>query len=135
VTTLVELAREAASYTRCDLHQRATATVFGEGRLNARLALVAEQPGDQEDKQGHPFVGPAGYLLDRVLRDSGERVDDFLLVVAEQPGSRVQRVHQRVHVGELGEVAFLGDEAAVQDGAVDGDRYRTTDCPPRPRTG
>jgi DNA polymerase len=67
VTTLVELAREAASCTCCDLHQRATATVFGEGRPDSPLALVGEQPGDQEDKQGHPFVGPAGHVLDRAL--------------------------------------------------------------------
>jgi DNA polymerase len=60
VTTLTELAREAASCTRCDLYLRATATVFGEGRPNSPLALVGEQPGDQEDKQGHPFVGRPG---------------------------------------------------------------------------
>ena len=76
MTTLEELAREAASCTRCDLYQRATATVFGEGRPNSRLALVGEQPGDQEDKQGHPFVGPAGHVLDRALRDSGINRDD-----------------------------------------------------------
>ncbi len=61
MTTLEQLAKEAASCTRCDLYQRATSTVFGEGRANSALALVGEQPGDQEDKQGHPFVGPAGH--------------------------------------------------------------------------
>ena len=71
MTTLEELAKEAASCTRCDLYQRATATVLGEGRPHPPLALVGEQPGDQEDKQGHPFVGPAGDLLDCALHDSG----------------------------------------------------------------
>ena len=71
MTALNELAKEAAGCTRCDLYQRATATVFGAGRAGAALALVGEQPGDQEDKQGRPFVGPAGRLLDRALGESG----------------------------------------------------------------
>ena len=57
VTTWRELAESAASCTRCDLYKRATATVFGEGRKTAAMVLVGEQPGDQEDKQGRPFVG------------------------------------------------------------------------------
>jgi DNA polymerase len=71
VSTLQQLADQAASCTRCDLYRRATGTVFGAGRVGASLALVGEQPGDQEDKQGEPFVGPAGRLLDRALADSG----------------------------------------------------------------
>jgi len=59
VTSLRELRDEAAGCTRCDLHERATQTVFGEGPAQAAIALVGEQPGDQEDKQGHPFAGPA----------------------------------------------------------------------------
>jgi DNA polymerase len=70
VTTWQELAESAASCTRCDLYEHATATVFGEGRKTAGMVLVGEQPGDQEDKQGHPFVGPTGRVLDRALRDS-----------------------------------------------------------------
>jgi uracil-DNA glycosylase family 4 len=65
VTTWQELAQSAASCMRCDLYKRATATVFGEGPTAAAMMLVGEQPGDQEDKQGHPFVGPAGRVLDR----------------------------------------------------------------------
>ena len=68
MTTLRELAGQAASCTRCDLYQRATATVLGEGRARAAMALVGEQPGDQEDKQGRPFVGPAGHVLDRAAK-------------------------------------------------------------------
>ena len=71
VASLRELADEAAACTRCDLYRRATATVFGEGRPGAALALVGEQPGDVEDRQGRPFVGLAGRLLDRALSDSG----------------------------------------------------------------
>jgi uracil-DNA glycosylase family protein len=57
----------AATCTRCDLYEQATQTVFGEGPVPATLLLVGEQPGDQEDLQGHPFVGPSGELLDRAL--------------------------------------------------------------------
>ena len=62
---------EASSCTRCDLYQHATQTVFGEGPGHAFLALIGEQPGDQEDRQGRPFVGPSGELLDRALREAG----------------------------------------------------------------
>jgi uracil-DNA glycosylase family 4 len=57
VSNLQELRDDAASCTRCDLYRRATQTVFGEGPASAGLALVGEQPGDQEDMQGHPFAG------------------------------------------------------------------------------
>lgn len=65
------LAAAAASCTRCPLHGPATRTVFGEGPADARLMLVGEQPGDQEDRAGRPFVGPAGQLLDQCLEDAG----------------------------------------------------------------
>lgn len=70
---LERLRRDAATCTRCDLYQRATQTVFGEGPMDADVMLVGEQPGDQEDRQGKPFVGPAGRLLDGVLVDA--RID------------------------------------------------------------
>jgi uracil-DNA glycosylase family protein len=62
---------EAQSCQRCDLYKRATQTVFGEGPLRARLMLVGEQPGDAEDIEGAPFVGPAGTLLRSSLDDAG----------------------------------------------------------------
>jgi DNA polymerase len=63
---------EAAKHCRaCDLWARATQTVFGEGSPHARMMLVGEQPGDREDREGHPFVGPAGMLLDRALVAAG----------------------------------------------------------------
>jgi uracil-DNA glycosylase len=64
--------REAARDCRdCPLWENATQTVFGEGAARAEAMLVGEQPGDQEDLQGHPFVGPAGQLLDRALAEAG----------------------------------------------------------------
>jgi uracil-DNA glycosylase family protein len=68
---LAELARNAESCTACDLYQNATQVVFGEGPVPADLMLMGEQPGDREDREGHPFVGPAGALLDRASDDAG----------------------------------------------------------------
>jgi DNA polymerase len=69
--TLAEAAREAAECRRCKLWEPATQTVFGEGPPDARIMLVGEQPGDQEDLAGRPFVGPAGQVLDRALAEAG----------------------------------------------------------------
>ncbi len=70
-TTLARLREEALGCTLCPLHGPATQTVFGEGPADAPLMIVGEQPGDQEDLQGRPFVGPAGQLLDSCLCDAG----------------------------------------------------------------
>ncbi len=64
---LEALRRDAADCRRCDLYRHATQTVFGEGRPDAPLMLVGEQPGDVEDEEGRPFVGPAGLLLREIL--------------------------------------------------------------------
>jgi uracil-DNA glycosylase family protein len=69
--SLAEVAAHAASCRDCPLWKNATQTVFGEGPQSARIVLVGEQPGDQEDIEGRPFVGPAGRLLDKALRDAG----------------------------------------------------------------
>jgi uracil-DNA glycosylase family protein len=68
--SLATLTYAAGACTACDLYQRGTQVVFGEGPKSARLMLIGEQPGDQEDREGKPFVGPAGRLLDRVLARS-----------------------------------------------------------------
>ena len=68
---LAELRELSAGCTRCHLHRDATQTVFGAGPTDADLMLVGEQPGDQEDREGAPFVGPAGRLLDKALVDAG----------------------------------------------------------------
>jgi DNA polymerase len=72
--------RTAAARCRaCELWEPATQTVFGEGPETARIVFVGEQPGDQEDRQGEPFVGPAGRLLDRALGDAGiDRRDTYV---------------------------------------------------------
>ncbi len=66
-----QLREAAASCQACDLWVEATQTVFGEGSEHSRMMLVGEQPGDQEDLQGKPFVGPAGRLLERALDEAG----------------------------------------------------------------
>ncbi len=68
---LDELAKAARSCRGCDLYRDADQTVFGEGAARAVMMLVGEQPGDQEDRQGRPFVGPAGKLLDKALAAAG----------------------------------------------------------------
>jgi len=66
--TLKEAVQECRG---CDLYKHATQAVLGEGKAKSKLMLVGEQPGDQEDKQGHPFVGPAGRVLDKALEEAG----------------------------------------------------------------
>ena len=68
---LAGLEHAAAGCRGCDLYRNATQTVFGDGDADARVVLMGEQPGDQEDRRGKPFVGPAGRLLDRALADAG----------------------------------------------------------------
>ena len=70
-TTLDELRAEAARCKACDLWRNATQVVFGEGPVPAPLMLMGEVPGDKEDKAGHPFVGPAGRILDEALLEAG----------------------------------------------------------------
>jgi uracil-DNA glycosylase family protein len=70
-STLRKLSKIAAGCQACPLWKRGTQTVFGEGPPDAEVVLVGEQPGNDEDLQGHPFVGPAGKLLDRALEEAG----------------------------------------------------------------
>jgi uracil-DNA glycosylase len=89
----------------CDLWKRGTQTVFGEGPEKAALMLVGEQPGDQEDRTGHPFVGPAGKLLDRALAEAGiDRSTVYLTNVVkhfkwEPRGKR--RIHKKPNAAEI----------------------------------
>ena len=69
--TLDALREDARDCTRCDLYKNATQTVFGEGGSEARVLFVGEQPGDKEDVEGRPFVGPAGRLFDGILEEVG----------------------------------------------------------------
>jgi len=96
---------EAMGCTRCPLYRQATQTVFGEGPLDASLMFVGEQPGDQEDLAGKPFVGPAGRLLDKALEKAG--VDRARVYVTnavkhfkyELRGKR--RIHSKPNAGEI----------------------------------
>jgi uracil-DNA glycosylase len=98
--------REAAAGCRgCSLYRGATQTVFGEGPATAEVVVVGEQPGDQEDRQGRPFVGPAGKLLDRALEDAGiDRRKVFVTNVVKHfkfttRGKR--RIHKRPSAEEV----------------------------------
>ena len=76
---LAKIREAATGCTACPLYKNATQTVFGEGSRRADVFLVGEQPGDQEDRDGHPFVGPAGKLLDRALEEAGvDRKDAYV---------------------------------------------------------
>lgn len=81
----------------CSLWENATQTVFGEGPSDARIMLVGEQPGDQEDRKGHPFVGPAGQLLDRALADAGIDRSDVYVTNAVKHFKWEPRGKRRLH--------------------------------------
>ena len=123
--------REAAAGCRaCDLWTRGTQTVFGEGKRGARLMLVGEQPGDQEDIAGRPFVGPAGRLLDRALAEAGiDRREVYVTNAVkhfkwEPRGKR--RIHQKPNAAEVracrpwleAEIAVVKPSAVVLLGAT-----------------
>lgn len=93
---------EAAACTRCHLHKCATQTVFGEGPVTARLMLVGEQPGDQEDLAGRPFVGPAGQVLDRALAQAGIARGDAYVTNAVKHFKFEQRGKRRIHAKPQG---------------------------------
>jgi DNA polymerase len=103
--TLQGVKAAARGCEACDLHSRATQTVFGEGGSKAELMLVGEQPGDQEDLSGHPFVGPAGKLLDRALDEAGiDRRSVYVTNVVkhfkwEARGRR--RIHKKPNAAEI----------------------------------
>jgi len=92
-----ELFKEARGCTRCDLYKCATQTVFGEGPLDASIAFVGEQPGDQEDLAGRPFVGPAGQLFDAALEKAGIDRSTVYVTNAVKHFKFVQRGKKRIH--------------------------------------
>ena len=105
ITSLRELAKAENECTRCSLFKHATQAVPGEGRRDAHLMLVGEQPGDKEDLAGKPFVGPAGRILDQALADAGIARDDAFVTNAvkhfkfEMRGKR--RLHKRPNTNEI----------------------------------
>ncbi|MFF4353682.1 UdgX family uracil-DNA binding protein [Streptomyces sp. NPDC001530] len=131
---LAALRRAAAGCRGCPLHRDATQTVFGAGPQDARVMLVGEQPGDQEDRQGEPFVGPAGKLLDRALAEAGidpgeayvtNAVKHFKFTQAEP---RKRRIHKAPTLREMtacgpwlaAELAVVEPELIVVLGATAG---------------
>src|SRR5437763_2201586 len=91
------LLADARVCTRCDLYKPATQTVFGEGPLDARIMFVGEQPGDQEDLAGRPFVGPAGALLDKALEAAGIDRSAVYVTNAVKHFKFVPRGKRRIH--------------------------------------
>ncbi len=105
ITSLKALRTAEAECRRCPLYKHATQVVPGEGPVHSRIMLVGEQPGDQEDKQGRPFVGPAGRVLAEALADAGIDRDTVFVTNAvkhfkfEPRGKR--RLHKRPNVNEI----------------------------------
>ena len=99
------LLQEARNCSRCDLYKCATQTVFGEGPLDASIMFVGEQPGDQEDLAGRPFVGPAGQVFDEALEKAGiDRAQVYVTNAVkhfkfEQRGKK--RIHSKPNAGEI----------------------------------
>jgi uracil-DNA glycosylase family protein len=130
--SITALRRAADGCRACDLWRNATQTVFGAGSPSARLMLLGEQPGDQEDRVGEPFVGPAGRLLDRALEAAG--IDRDLVYVTNvvkhfkwrRAPSGKRRLHQRPDREEIeacrpwleAEVSRIGPELIVCLGAT-----------------
>jgi DNA polymerase len=126
------LAERAAGCRDCPLWRGATQTVFGEGPPRASLLLVGEQPGDREDREGHPFVGPAGGVLDRALEMAGvEREQAYVTNAVKHFKYRMRgkrRIHQRPDASEIAacrkwleaEIELLRPRAIVCLGATAG---------------
>lgn len=127
--------RAAADCRGCPLYEDATQTVFGKGDGSARLLLVGEQPGDQEDRQGEPFVGPAGRLLRRALDEAGIDWDATYVTNAVKhfkftrpPGGGKRRIHKAPDLREvaacrpwlLAELRLVRPEIVVALGATAG---------------
>jgi len=128
--TIAKVRKAAATCERCPLYRNATQTVFGEGPEDAPVVFIGEQPGDQEDLQGKPFVGPAGKMFDRALEEAG--VDRRKVYVTnavkhfkfEWRGKR--RLHAKPNAGEIErcnwwldkELSIIAPKLAVALGAT-----------------
>lgn len=127
---LHELRTDAATCRACPLWRNATQTVFGEGPASAEIMLVGEQPGDKEDLAGQPFVGPAGRILDRALKDAGiKRTKTYVTNAVKHfkfvPRGKI-RIHQKPSTPEIracrqwyeGEIAAIRPVLVVALGAT-----------------
>ena len=95
--SLSDLWRAAQQCRGCDIWERATQAVLGEGDPGAEVMMVGEQPGDREDIEGHPFVGPAGKLLDRALEEAGIKRSKVYITNVVKHFNSVQRGKMRIH--------------------------------------
>ena len=116
------LEENLAACTRCPLHKSATQAVRGEGPVDARVMIVGEQPGDQEDLKGRPFVGPAGQLFDQIAQEVGLDRDQCYVTNAVKhfkytPRGK-RRIHQRPNTGEISHCRWWLD-AEIARGAPD----------------
>jgi DNA polymerase len=128
--SLPKLREAAAGCTACELYKTGTQTVFGEGKRSAEVMFVGEQPGDQEDLAGRPFVGPAGRLLDEALVDAGiDRTTVYVTNVVKHfkwQGRGKRRIHQKPNWSEIAacrpwldaELAVVGPRVLVCLGAT-----------------
>jgi uracil-DNA glycosylase len=121
--SLPKLREAAAGCTACDLYKTGTQTVFGEGARSAEAMFVGEQPGDQEDKAGKPFVGPAGRLFDEALEDAGiDRTQVYVTNVVKHfkwVGRGKRRIHQKPNWQEIAACRpWLDAELAVVEPRV-----------------
>jgi DNA polymerase len=120
---LDRLAADAAGCQACDLYRHATQTVFGRGPGDARVFLVGEQPGDQEDKAGEPFVGPAGRILADAMTEVGLKRDEVYVTNAVKhfkwTAKGKRRIHQKPSAGEVAAChRWLSAELSAVDPAV-----------------
>jgi DNA polymerase len=141
--SLPSLREAAADCQACDLWKRGTQTVFGEGRRRAKVMFIGEQPGNEEDLQGRPFVGPAGKLFDSALKEAGiDRSQTYVTNVVkhfkwEPRGKR--RIHKKPNAEEIAacrpwlqaEIALLKPDVIVALGATAaqsllGSKFRVT---------
>jgi len=117
-TSLQQAAQEAAECRRCPLWEPATQVVFGEGSPSARVMMVGEQPGDQEDLAGRPFVGPAGQLLDRAMAEAGLDRQTVYITNAVKHFKFVPRGKRRIHekpgTGEINACRFWLDRERAE---------------------
>jgi uracil-DNA glycosylase len=118
IASLDELKAATMRCRECPIGEFATQSVIGEGHAKARLMLVGEQPGDQEDLQGHPFVGPAGKLLDRALEQAGIPRDQVFVSNAVKHFKFELRGKRRIHKTPTQREAaaclhWLNDEIAI----------------------
>jgi uracil-DNA glycosylase family protein len=128
--TLPRLREAAAGCRACPLWKPATQTVFGKGRKSSKLMLIGEQPGDREDREGEPFVGPAGRVLDEALQSAGIAREEAYVTNAVKhfkwrPAGK-RRLHQTPRASEIeacrpwleAELAVIKPEALVCLGAI-----------------